>query len=415
MTTRPEIPARRDAFALIELLVVIAIIGVLAAILLPVLAKAKQRAHRVNCVGNLKQIGVALTSFADDNEHRLPWFLNPIQLQYHFYTNAIGVKTVFGNEGVKLGIGAAKILLSPCDLERRSANDAISNGYRNVTYTSVDPLAMSYGLCDGGDNLKPTTILAITRNRESFGGAMDFTGNISSRFVGVDESSVAESVMSGLRKGQGQMLLTDGSASQVSDADKGKLLVAHQAAQSGVRKGTPSAGMSDPYLAGVSSANVPVVAGLTGTYYTDQNWGGVSATRVDLNLNQPFGGNSCGLSKPYDIPLPGARPDTPMPMLSAKWNGFITTKTTGPHRFHVNVDNEAWVFIGGTEVLHLLQGSCQLDYQSSGPVNLQAGKWVDIEVRFKEYHMASPSWIRVQWTPPGGSQSDIPSDSLRAN
>ena len=262
----PHARKRRSGFTLIELLVVIAIIGVLAAILLPVLGKAKQRANRVKCMGNLKQIGVALTSFADDNEHRLPWFLNPIQLQYHFSTNGVGVKTIFGNEGVKLGINTAKILLSPCDPERRGANDAISNGYRDVMYAAVDPLAMSYGLCNGGDNLKPTTILAITRNREIYGGAMDFTGIISSQFVGVDEGSVADNVMAGLNKNQGQMLLSDGSASQVSDADKSKLLVAHQAARGGVRKGAPSAGVSDPYSASGTSA------GNTVTKLTPATW-----------------------------------------------------------------------------------------------------------------------------------------------
>ena len=102
---------KQHNFTLIELLVVIAILGILASLLLPSLGQARYKARTMSCVNNLKQAGIAIYMYAEDNDDAVVTnnFINTIGANYYFQYEPDNdgvqqqVPYQFGGDGTYLG------------------------------------------------------------------------------------------------------------------------------------------------------------------------------------------------------------------------------------------------------------------------------------------------------------------------
>ena len=168
----------KKAFTLIELLVVIAIIGILASMLLPVLAKAKNKANRMKCANNLKTIATAFYDFSSEIDGNSPQLYGSFSggnghalaraLGYQDYHDCYETEQWLNAYTMRKSMQGYSTIASPLDqkviaYQRRNGVKSFDE-YRDRTNLWHNQRLQSYSLAMQGDINAPETVTALTRN-----------------------------------------------------------------------------------------------------------------------------------------------------------------------------------------------------------------------------------------------------------
>ena len=177
-----RIVKQRKAFTLIELLVVIAIIAILAALLLPALAAAKRKAQRINCASNLRQIGISIRMWGDDNGGQYPMTVSADQggAKEYIYSTATGatLPTSPGGLGGYYSIVAPFVVMSNTLDNPALLNCPSDSSYGDGAVTYWYQLVHLVGTIYAPNKMGPVSIRG--------GGSGAEPGKAESYFVGGD-------------------------------------------------------------------------------------------------------------------------------------------------------------------------------------------------------------------------------------
>ena len=287
-------------FTLIELLVVVAIIGVLAAILSPVIAKSRNKANRSRDLGNLKNQVNAFTMFSNDQKGRYPWLTtkgggnavmryvqpgapasSPNAAPAYNWDSCLDIRRLHQARAIRETLKSARLLLSPCDPGGINKNQEACSAEKNFfgwtkkhpnpnsleakknhgwMSKEVDEATQSYSICFGADVQKGHWgIMLLTRNHGGKwktgykykypGGELPDGGRRARRGSMVSIEKIEgwldpkklppdrlRDAVMGLRANEGQMAFCDGSAKMVNDQELQQALAMHGKSTEGVLK-----------------------------------------------------------------------------------------------------------------------------------------------------------------------------------
>ena len=236
MNTKCEFPPKRarvKGFTLIELLAVIAIIAILAAILLPVLSAAQEKAKRIFCLNNERQVGLAMQMYGSDNKGMIPIpsgnptsdFDNP----YASVNPLAGFRTYLGANGTVSANHPVKVYICP------TAQPNTISGYAPSPYSSTDFIINGLVCTNGVERFRhPSGIVVIQETlflsqdvwyEPEFDGSAYWTQWHTYISTGTDDEFKYPNTeyYNAIHKGGGNLVWADGHASYLKSAQTSSL------------------------------------------------------------------------------------------------------------------------------------------------------------------------------------------------